>query len=134
MRLSAVAVMGSLLALAPAAAQTRAELPLERGFYVRTDGSCATANNANTALLTRRGLQWVTSRCVFGRITRIGPDRWQVVQTCEGPGRATATWHIPDRTSFSFTDSNGWEHAARFCRQRDMPQPWRSTDISALIN
>lgn len=127
-------LLGIFAGIAPAAAQSPAELPLERGFYVRTDETCGTANNAVTALLTRSGLQWVTSRCTFGRIAQTGPTTWEVVQTCDGPGEATATWEIPDRTSFSFTDTNGWEHAARFCAQSDMPQPWRSNDISDLID
>lgn len=129
-----VMAVAVLAAVAPAAAQAPAELPLERGFYVRTDESCGTANNAVTALLTRSGLQWVTSRCSFGSIAQTGPTSWEVVQNCDGPGEATAVWDIPDRTSFSFTDSNGWDHAARFCAQSDLPEPWRSNDISDLID
>jgi hypothetical protein len=101
-------------------------LPLERGFYVRADETCAAASQAGTALLRRAGLQWATSQCVFDSIEKIGPTRYRVEQTCGDAAhrlRATATYEIPDRRSFSFKDDNGWEHAARFCAQRDLPSP-----------
>lgn len=119
-----------------ALAQPLNELPLDRGFYVRTDETCQTATNAGTALLRRTGLQWVTSHCIFESIEQTGPTTYRVSQSCGDAAymdSATATYEIPDRTSFSFSDSNGWEHAARLCAQKDMPQPWRSLDISDLI-
>ena len=113
------------------------ELPLERGFYVRTDEMCKTASNAGTAILRRAGLQWITSQCLFEHIEKATPTTYLVTQSC-GDGAhsetAIATWEIPDRASFSFTDDNGWQHAARFCAQRDMPQPWRDLDIADLID
>lgn len=127
---------GAAFALLPAivAAETVRELPLDRGFYVRTDATCRTASNATLAVLTRQGLQWSGSACTFGKIEKTGPTTYRVEQTCDGPGEATATWEIKDRTSFSFKDTNGWEHTARFCAQRSLPEPWRSNDISGLIN
>jgi hypothetical protein len=121
------------VSLPAAAAQLLAELPLERGFYVRTDETCKTATNAGTALLRRAGLQWATSHCIFDRIEQTGATTYLVAQSCGDAAhreKATATYEIPNRTSFSFVDSNGWEHAARLCAQRDMPQPWRGLDIS----
>lgn len=119
-----------------ALAQPLDELPLERGFYVRTDESCKTATNAGTALLRRAGLQWVTSHCIFDRIEQTGPTTYVVTQSCGDAvysAEATAKYEIHDRTSFSFVDSTGWAHAARLCLQPDMPQPWRELDISDLI-
>lgn len=131
-----VLISGVVLAIAPAAvlAETVRELPLDRGFYVRTDETCRTASAAGLAMLTREGLRWMDSACTFGKIEKTGPTTYRVVQTCDGPGRVTATWEIRDRTSFSFKDTEGWEHAARFCAQRSLPEPWRSNDISGLIN
>jgi len=118
-------------------AQPLDELPLERGFYVRIDETCNTATNAGTALLRRAGLQWVTSHCIFDRIEQTGPTTYLVSQSCGDAAysnETTATYEIPDRASFSFIDDNDWEHAARLCAQRDMPQPWRDLDISDLID
>lgn len=131
-----VMMTGATLALLPAAvpAETVQELPLDRGFYVRTDETCRTASTAGLAMLTREGLRWMDSACTFGQIEKTGPTTYRVVQTCDGPGQATATWEITNRTSFSFKDTNGWEHTARFCAQKSLPEPWRSNDISGLIN
>lgn len=127
---------GAAVALWPTAvlAETVQELPLDRGFYVRTDETCRTASTAGLAILTREGLLWMDSACTFGRIEKTGSATYSVEQTCDGPGQATATWEITDRTSFSFKDTNGWEHTARFCAQQSLPEPWRSNDISDLIN
>ena len=130
---------GAAVVLLPAAtlAETLGELPLERGYYVRSDETCRTASNAGTAVLSRQGLQWVTSYCIFDKIERIGPATFRVTQSCgdtSGTEPATATYEIKSRTAFSFKDSNGWEHAARLCAQKDMPQPWRGSDISDLID
>lgn len=114
------------------------ELPLDRGYYVRTDASCATASNATAALLQRQGLYWGSSFCTFERIEQTGPSRFRVQQACGDPrggiaAPVPAEWVIKDRTSLSFKDSEGWEHAARLCSQRDMPAGFRETDISELI-
>lgn len=131
------ALAATVLLPTAASAQPLDELPLERGFYVRVDETCKTATNAGTALLRRAGLQWVTSHCIFDLIEQTGPTTYVVAQSCGDAAyhhKATATYEIPDRVSFSFVDGNGWEHAARLCAQPDMPQPWRGLDISDLID
>lgn len=129
-----VMMTGLALLPSPVLAETVRELPLDRGFYVRTDETCRTASMAVLAVLTREGLSWTNSACTFGKIEKTGPTTYRVVQTCDGLGETTATWEIKNRTSFSFKDTTGWEHAARFCAQRSLPEPWRSNDISGLIN
>jgi hypothetical protein len=132
-----LAVAAAMIQPTVVLAQPLEELPLERGFYVRTDETCKTATNAGTALLRRAGLQWVTSHCIFDRIEQTTPTTYLVTQSCGDTNysdKANATYEIPDRASFSFTDDNGWEHAARLCAQRDMPQPWRDLDISDMID
>lgn len=128
----------AVVAAAPGAlAQPVDELPLDRGFYVRDDETCATASPAGAALLRRAGLQWVTSQCLFDSIERIGPTTFRVVQSCGDAvhqEQAVAIYQIPDRASFSLTDSAGWVHAARLCAQRDMSEPWRGMDIADLID
>ncbi|WP_202844340.1 hypothetical protein [Luteimonas saliphila] len=113
------------------------ELPLDRGYYVRSDESCRDASAAGVQLLRRAGLQWVTSHCLFDRIERIDATTYRVTQSCgdhHGAAPAAAVYEIPDRTSFSFVDDQGWEHAARLCPQPEMPEPWRSEDIGELID
>lgn len=119
--------------------KTISELPLDRGYYVRADDTCATASNATAALLRRQGLFWSGSFCTFEGIEQTGPTTFRVQQSC-GDARAPmkpepipAEWEIEDRTSFTFKDSEGWEHAARLCAQRDMPADFRSNNIAELI-
>lgn len=120
------------------------ELPLDRGYYVRTDATCATASNATAALLRRDGLYWGSSFCIFQGIEQTGPDTFRVKHYCSEPRApapptpipadwlTTADWVIRDRRSFSFKDSEGWEHEARLCAQQDMPEGFRG-DIAELI-
>jgi len=130
---------GLLIVTLPSAvpADLLEQLPLERGFYVRSDERCQDATSAGTSLLRHAGLQWVTSHCVFELIEQIGPTTYRVLQSCGDPAyseRAIAIYEIPDRKSFSLTDDNGWEHAARLCAQADLPEPWRGADLSDLID
>lgn len=113
------------------------ELPLERGFYVRTDDTCATASSASAAVLGRGGLFWSTSTCTFGKIEQTGATTFRVEQACGDPGGqgapgAVAEWVVTDRNAFRFVDDAGWEHEARLCAQQDMPADFRDMDISAL--
>lgn len=113
------------------------ELPLERGFYVRTDDTCATASNATAAVLGREGLFWSTSACNFRKIEQTGATTFRVEQACgdlrdQATAPALAEWVVTDRTSFRFIDDAGWEHEARLCAQQDMPADFRDMDISAL--
>jgi len=104
-------------------------LPLEPGYYVRTDETCADASGAGLHLVNGTGLRWVSSFCVFDRIERTGDTTWRVHQSCGdhgGAGQEVAEYDIPDRTSFSFRSDSGWEHAARLCPQGELPEPWRS--------
>lgn len=143
-------VVGTALCLCATAAPADTprevtELPLDRGYYVRTDATCATASGATTALLRRNGLYWGSSFCTFQGIKQTGPTTFRVRHYCEDvrapqpptpiPAEmlTTAEWLIPDRTSFSFTDNNGWEHEARYCPQQEMQDEFRSGDISELI-
>lgn len=125
--------------------KTITELPLDRGYYVRTDDTCATASNATAALLRRQGLFWAGSFCTFHGIEQTGPNTFRVKQFCSDPRAptpptpipadwlTTADWVIKDRTSFKFKDSEGWEHEARLCAQQSMPAAFRSNNIAELI-
>lgn len=112
-------------------------LPLEPGYYVRTDESCGDASAAGVHLVSRAGLRWVTSHCLFERIEHLGGSRYRVLQSCgdhHGAAEATALYEVPDRDSFSFRDDAGWEHAARRCPQEQLPEPWRSEDLRGLVD
>ncbi len=123
---------------------TITELPLDRGYYVRTDATCATASNATAALLRRQGLYWGSSFCTFQGIEQTGPNTFRTKQYCtdvrapEPPTPipaewlTTADWVITDRTSFKFKDSEGWEHEARLCAQQSMPDGFQRS-IADLI-
>lgn len=112
-------------------------LPLEPGYYVRTDETCGDASAAGVHLVNRVGLRWVTSHCLFERIEHLGGSSYRVVQSCgdhHGAEAGTAMYEVPDPASFSFEDDAGWAHAARLCPQEQLPEPWRSEDLGGLLD
>lgn len=114
-------------------------LPLKRGFYVRTDATCATASNATLALVRRDGI----TSCDFTRIERIDPSRYRVDQSCAvrgaPPGHEherdtfTQDFEILSDASYRVTYDYGETVQFDFCTQDSLPEPWRDNDISDLI-
>jgi len=123
---------------APTAAQAQAvdELPLRRGFYVRTDDECGTASNATLALVRRDGI----TGCSFSRIERIGESRYRAGVSCAvraaPPGQEherdeyTNEYEILAEDRYRVTYEYGETVEFRFCPQQSLPDSWRDNDIS----
>ena len=113
-----------------------ARLGLERGYFVRSDLGCAEANP--DAIYLHRGDALVTSyqACRFDKITALGDNRFQVAETCTDAGSGVvtatraATYTVKGPLEFEFLDDEGFEFAAKFCAQAELPEPWRSTDLA----
>jgi hypothetical protein len=121
-----------------AGAQTVAELPLQRGFYVSQKAACGSASNATLLLVTRDGINSARIIAKFRKIDRKGPTTYVVSEVQQdldgrslGPAE-TVTYEVPNQTTFKLTNSFG-SFEYRFCPQNTLPSPWRNNDISAII-
>lgn len=138
------AVLAGLLALMPplvlagtASAEIVASLPLQRGFYVSKQATCATASNATLILVTRQGMN--VSRVItrFRKIDKVGPKTYVVTAVSEElNGQASppesVTYEIPNATTFRGKEGNG-TYEYRYCPQASLPSPWRNNDIRDII-
>ncbi len=117
----------------PAPTSTDDSLPLKRGYYVSTKAHCRAASNATLFLLTRDSLNSSRDVCSFALVERPDAAAWRIRLSCSGdaPG-GTQTWTISRSTAVSIQSSDG-AMALRHCPQADLPEPWRSNDIGALI-
>lgn len=120
----------------PAAAEVVNELPLRRGYYVRSDDTCALPSNATLALVRRDGI----SGCNFTAIERIGESRYRVQETCtdhQGPApteyELTQEYEILGEDRYRLTFEYGETVEFGFCPQDSLPEPWKSNEISDLI-
>lgn len=114
-------------------------LPLQRGFYVRTDATCGTASNATLALVKRNGI----TSCDFTHIERIGESRYRVKESCAVRGappgheherdESTQEYEILAENRYRLTFEYGETVEFNFCPQDSLPEPWRDNDIADLI-
>lgn len=120
-------------------AQVVDELPLRRGFYVRTDDECGGASHTTLTLVRRGGI----TACDFTRIERIGESRYRVGESCAirgaPPGHEherdeyTQEYEILGEDRYRITFEYGETVEFRFCPQESLPDPWRDNDISDLV-
>ncbi len=123
-----------------ATAAAEAGLPLKPGFYNQGE-SCADASNASIALLGRHRMNWSQASCALTSIQKTSATSWRAMQACTGIRDGVeepaypAVFEIRDQTTFSY-QAGGSDSVAsfRFCEQASLPEPWRSNDISDLIN
>lgn len=125
----------------PAAAEVVDELPLRRGYYVRSETPCGQASRADVfSLVTRTGMNL---DCTFKRIERAGATTYRVTEECSYGGAAwgqedqvetfTSTYEIPDGASYTVTSEDGYQTSARHCEQSAMSPEYRDNDIGDLI-
>ena len=111
-----------------------AELDLRRGFYVDTAAPCAGASNATLYLLGRDKLvAGGREVCEFAAIKPVGPGRFLVSEVCDSGPVSPVEWVLEGNDTFTRAFDSGEGHTARYCRQSDLPAPWRNNDIRDLI-
>jgi hypothetical protein len=128
----------ALLVLPTAAgAEIVPSLPLQRGFYVDSRTTCATASNATLILVTGDGMNIARVESKFRKIDKIGPTTYRVTEVpTDLNGRVgrpeTNTYEVPNATTFRLKNEVGaFEY--RFCPQPSLPLPWRNSDIRSLV-
>ena len=126
------AVNGAALSSAQAGTTT-SELPLRRGFYVADDTPCSQASNATLNLLRRNAMGAARDLCEFANIERAGPTRYRVRESCREDASQSVVYEIRSPTSFVRVDARGNRYGARFCKQGELPSPWRTNKINDLI-
>ncbi|TDK27390.1 hypothetical protein E2F46_04160 [Luteimonas aestuarii] len=131
------ATTAAAMQTAPDAVEVVDTLPLRRGFYVRNDDTCAAPSNATLALVRRDGI----TSCDFTAIQRIGESRYRVQETCkdhQGPAPSTyeltQEYEILAEDRYRVTYEYGETVEFGFCPQQSLPEPWKTNDISDLID
>jgi len=129
-------------ATGPSPAARPGGLPLKRGYYVSADTPCNRASNATVNLFTGDGLNASRSICAFTKVEPQGNGRFRVTQKCQELGGgggdvaadvSTVTFDIPDDSRFAIRWPGGGSSTSRHCPQSSMNEPFRSNDISDLV-
>lgn len=116
-----------------------ATLPLQRGFYVRDGETCAQASNVNLVLHHGKGINTgPQAHCTFIRIERGQDGHYTATERCTELQGGT---HEDNRlqlvvlsdTRFRSTNEFDWTYEAQHCPQPQLPEPWRSNDISDIL-
>lgn len=126
------------LAILMAAVPARADLQLQRGFYVRAEEGCARASNATLVLLHKTGINGARSACDFTALTPAGQNTFRYTARCEEiggpePVEYSGTIEVSSITSFRQT-SEDWQQVMTYCPQSSLPEPWATNDISDILN
>ena len=115
-------------------------LPLTPGYYNQGE-SCTDVSNASIVLLGRTSINWSRAACALTAIEKIDATHWKAMQSCKDIQSETAEapypvlFEIADETTFAHRYEGSAESATyRYCAQSSLPEPWRSNDISDLID
>lgn len=128
------------LLLMPFAAQAAPvdKLPLSAGFYVAHGTSCAEASNATLTLVGGRTFNWPQQACAVQSIEQAGPTTYSVTMDCEATADFPAETlsiklEIPNDTEYGLSFEAEPPAMSSFCPQDEMPEPWRSNDLSGIL-
>ena len=113
-------------------------LPIERGYYVRSDSPCQQASNATITLYTGISFGTAHAECRAPVIENLPDGSHQITEQCrdtevDGTPWATVTARYTVRSRTEFIGTTPFEKAAyRYCKQSDLPEPWRTTDLRSV--
>jgi hypothetical protein len=121
-----------------AAAAPTDSLPIERGYYVRSDSPCQRASNATLTLYTGTSFGTAHAECRAPVVEKLADGSHRITEQCrdtEVDGTPwipfTARYAVTSRTEF--VSKTEFEMAAyRYCKQTDLPEPWRNVDLRAV--
>jgi hypothetical protein len=113
-------------------------LPIERGYYVRSDSPCQRASNATLTLYTGISFGTAHAECRAPVVEKLADGSRQITEQCrdtEVDGTPwipfTARYAVTSRTEF--VSKTEFEMAAyRYCKQTDLPDPWKTNDLRAF--
>jgi hypothetical protein len=132
-----VTMLAAAAILSAATAAGADSLPIERGYYVRTDTPCQRASNATITLYNGISFGHAHVECRKPAIRRLADGSHQITEQCrDGQGRGgpwtafTARYAVPSQTEFVGTTA--YEKASyRRCKQSDLPEPWSTNGLSS---
>jgi hypothetical protein len=132
-RATMLAVAVTLSAATAAGADS---LPIERGYYVRSDTPCQQASTATITLYNGVSFGHAHVECRKPAIRILADRSYQIAEQCRDTqgsgGRWTAfaaKYAVPSRTEV--TSITPYQKAAyRYCKQSDLPEPWSTIDLS----
>jgi len=121
----------------PALAQTG--LPLDQGFFIAADTPCAEASNATLQLVTTSAFNWPQQACAIAAATQTAPTEFAVTLDCEASSdlpaeRLNVVLTIPDAQHFGLSFAGEPPAFKVFCPQTDLPEPWRTNDLSGFLD
>jgi hypothetical protein len=113
-------------------------LPIERGYYVRSDSPCQRASNATITLYDGISFGTAHAECRAPVIEKLADGSHQITEQCRDtqvdgtPWTAfTARYAVMSRTEF--VSKSPFEMAAyRYCKQSELPDPWNTNDLRAV--
>ena len=131
-----VTMLGAIAMLSAAGTARADSLPIERGYYVRSDIPCQQASNATITLYNGTSFGNAHIECRKPAIRTLADGSYQITEPCRdtqgrgGPWTVfTAQYAVLSRTEVISTTP--YEKASyRYCKQPDLPEPWRAIDLS----
>ena len=112
-------------------------LPLQRGYYVDTGTPCGSASLATLVTVRRDGIGAGGVLYRFKRVEKTGRTAYRVtadqINNDGGTdGTSVSEYEMTGPSSFRWKNAFGFSRM-RFCLQENLPDPWRTNDIRALI-
>jgi hypothetical protein len=131
-----VTILAAAAILSAATAVRADSLPIERGYYVRSDTPCQQASNATITLYNGVSFGHAHVECRKPAIQTLADGSYQITEPCrDTQGRSspwtafTAKYAVLSRTEVISTTP--YEKASyRYCKQSDLPEAWRTIDLS----
>lgn len=110
-------------------------LPIEQGYYVRSDTPCQQASNATLTHYNGKSFGQAHLECRAPTIRKLGDGSYQVAEQCRDTQGRSGAWTpltigyaVVSRTAFISTTP--FEKAKyRICKQSDLPEPWSTSDL-----
>jgi hypothetical protein len=113
-------------------------LPIERGYYVRSDSPCDQASNATITLYNGISFGTAHLECREPAIQKLADGSHQITEQCRdtqvdgGPWTAfTARYAVQSPTEFIET-TPFQKTSYKYCKQSDLPGPWRTNDLRSF--
>ena len=110
-------------------------LPIERGYYVRSDTPCAQASNATLTFYDGMSFGQAHAECRKSATRKLDDGSYQITEQCRDTQGRGETW-TPLATGYAvvsrteFISTSPFEKASyRICKQSDLPEPWSTNDV-----
>ena len=110
-------------------------LPIERGYYVRSDTPCEQASNATLTLYNGMSFGQAHAECRKSATRKLDDGSYQITEQCRDTQGRGGTW-TPLTTGYAvvsrteFRSTSPFEKASyRICKQSDLPEPWSTNDV-----